>query len=95
MKIEANHMHVFENRDDKLLGICDVTLDSQFAIRGVRVLDSQNGPFVGLPSYKDRDGKYQDVAFPITKQGREDLNKAVLEEYDQNRQKAATAVAER
>lgn len=95
MKIEANHMHVITGREDKLLGICDVNLDGQFAIRGVRVMDSEKGPFVSLPSYRDGEGKFHDVAFPVTKEGREALNKAVLTEYEHHRNKAVEAAVER
>ena len=96
MKIEAKGMHVFEGRSDNLLGICDVRLgDGEFVVKGVRVLDSEKGPFVSLPQYKDREGKYQDVVFPTTKEGREQLNHAVLQEYEhveqQMRQQAAGA----
>lgn len=93
VRIKADHMHVFEVRDDKLLGICDVTLDDQWAIRGVRVMEGQNGAFVSLPSYKNREGSFQGVAFPITKEAREALNKAVLNEYEHTRGKAVEAVA--
>ena len=97
MQIEARNMHTFQGRSDNLLGICDVRLGEhgEFAIKGVRILDSEKGAFVSMPQYKDKDGKYQDIAHPTTKEGREQLNQAVLAEYEhveqQMRQQAAGA----
>jgi len=51
------------------------------AIRGIRVVDSEEkGPFVSMPQSKDRDGKYHDIAFPLTKELRDELSAAVLDE---------------
>ncbi len=81
MDIKVKHMNVFENRDDHLLGICDLTLGGEWAVRGVRIVQGQNGPFVSLPSHQNGKGEYQDIAYPTTKEGRDELNKAVLGRY--------------
>lgn len=48
-----------------VLANASVTLNGCFAVRGVKVINSENGPFVSMPSYKGRDG-YKDVCFPCT-----------------------------
>ena len=51
------------------------------AIRGIRVVDSEEkGPFVSMPQSKDKDGEYHDIAFPLTKELRDELSAAVLDE---------------
>lgn len=83
MTVQANNMHVLSGRQDNLRGICDINLGGgEFVIKGVRVVESDKGLFVSMPSHKDRDGKYQDIAFPTTAAGRELVNSAVLAEYD-------------
>lgn len=94
MKIEAKNLHVLNgNRTDNLLALSDLSLDGAFVVKGVRVLQSDKGPFVSLPSYKDREGKYQDVVFPVTKEGREAVNKTVLDAYAQALEKGHEAEA--
>jgi stage V sporulation protein G len=53
------------------------------AIRGIRVVDSEKGPFVSMPQSKsEKDGKteFHDIAFPLNGDLRKELNAAVLDE---------------
>ena len=52
------------------------------AICGIRVMDSTNGLFVSMPKSKDKDGGFHDIAFPLSKELRLELNTAVLGEYE-------------
>ena len=65
-----------------VLADASVNLNGCFAIRGVKVMDSTNGPFVSMPSYKGRDG-YKDICFPCTKEFRQQFHQAVLDAYQQ------------
>lgn len=64
----------------------DITLNEDFVVKGLRVVKSESGNFVAMPQGKkyQKDGKdvYPDTAFPITKELREEINKAVLDEFD-------------
>jgi stage V sporulation protein G len=93
MQVEAKHMHVLPTPKHGCLAICDVTVGGEFAIKGVRVMQGEKGPFVSLPQYKDKDGKYQDVVFPITAEGRKALNDAVLQVYREHTQEKAVEAA--
>lgn len=76
-----------------------VNLNDCFAIRNVKVMDSTKGLFIAMPSYKAGTGEYKDICFPVTKEFREQLNRAVIDAYQQaltqsqnpNQQKAADA----
>lgn len=46
-----------------VLANASVTLNGCFAVRGLRVVDSENGPFVSMPRYKSG-GEYRDICFP-------------------------------
>lgn len=65
-----------------LLANASVNLNGCFAIRGVKVVQGEHGPFVSMPSYKVG-GEYKDVCFPITKDFREQINAAVVGAYQQ------------
>lgn len=53
------------NTSGNVLANASVTLNGCFAVRGVKVISSENGPFVSMPHYKSRDG-YKDICFPCT-----------------------------
>ena len=74
---------VFPVREPKenLLAFASLSLGNSFAVQGVKVLQGKNGPFVAMPQMKNSKGEWHDIAFPTTKEGREAVNKVVLEEY--------------
>ena len=65
-----------------VLANASVTLNGCFAIRGIKVMNGSNGPFVSMPGYKARDG-YKDVCFPCTKEFHQQFNDTVIAAYQQ------------
>lgn len=65
-----------------LLANASINLNGCFAIRSVKVVQGENGPFVSMPSYKSG-GEYRDICFPITKDFRNQIHAAVLNAYQQ------------
>lgn len=73
---------VYPAQDNRnLLATATVTLGGCFAIRGIRILDSDRGAFVSMPQRKTAQGEYKDVCFPTTAEMRKELHSAVLGEY--------------
>ena len=62
--------------------LANLTLDVNgcFAIRGAKLVQGKNGPFVSMPQRQTRDG-YQEVAFPITKEMHELVNNVAVGAY--------------
>ncbi len=80
LEITAKVYPVKEPKEN-LLAFASLNLGSGFAVQGVKVLQGKNGPFVAMPQMKNKQGEWHDIAFPTTKEGREAVNKVVLEEY--------------
>jgi len=60
-----------------------VTLDTgDFLLSGIRVVDAGKGPFVSMPQRKGTDGKYYDTIHPTSDRMKEDINNAVLAEFN-------------
>ena len=79
---------VYPHQDKgNLLATASVTLGGCFAIRGVRIMDSEKGAFVAMPDRKDAKGEYHDICFPTTAEMRAALNSAVLGEYQRTVQR--------
>lgn len=64
-----------------LLAFASATIGGCFAVNGIRVMDSEKGKFVAMPSSKGSDGKYHDICCPTTAEMRKAINTAVLGEY--------------
>ena len=66
----------------RMKGYANITLNDQLQIRGLRIMEGENGLFVAYPNdpfYKGED--YRSVCFPITRQLREHIENCVLEKY--------------
>lgn len=82
---------VYPVHDNKnLLAIASVTLGGCFAIRDIRIMDSEKGMFVSMPQRKDAKGEYRDICFPTTAEMRAALSNAVLDEYQKVADRSST-----
>ncbi|MBA4601246.1 septation regulator SpoVG [Thermoactinomyces mirandus] len=69
------------NREGRMRAIASITIDSEFVVHDIRVIDGNNGMFVAMPSKRTPDGEFRDIAHPISPVSREKIEAAVLEEY--------------
>ncbi len=80
--MEITEIRVTLRDEDKLKGFANVTFDNQFVVRGMKIIQGNNGYFVSMPSRKRPDGSHQDIAHPVNKEMRDLLEKTVLEAYE-------------
>jgi stage V sporulation protein G len=66
----------------KMKAIVSVTFDNEFVVHDIKIIESQNGMFVAMPSRKTPEGEFRDVAHPINTQVREKIQKAILQNYE-------------
>lgn len=59
-----------------------VNLGDAFVMRGLRLMEGKNGPFLNFPSYKGRDG-YTDICFPLSAELRQQMTDQAVETYRQ------------
>lgn len=71
------------NTDGRMRAIASITLDQEFVIHDIRVIDGNNGLFVAMPSKRTPDGEFRDIAHPINSNMRAKIQEAVLEQYHQ------------
>ncbi|MFA8438984.1 septation regulator SpoVG [Pueribacillus sp. YX66] len=70
------------NTEGRMKAIASITLDREFVVHDIRVIDGNNGLFVAMPSKRTPDGEFRDIAHPITSSTREKIQSAVLAEYE-------------
>lgn len=62
--------------------IVSITLDNEFVIHDIKVIEGEKGLFIAMPSRKAADGEYRDIAHPINSQIREMIQSVVLNKYE-------------
>ena len=72
---------------NRLKAIASVTIDDCFVIHELRIIEGDNGLFIAMPSRKLPEGEFKDIAHPINAETREQLEKAVLDEYNKQEEK--------
>ena len=70
------------NDESPMKAIASVTFDHEFALHDIKVIYAKEKFFIVMPSRKNADGSYRDVAHPISAQFRTYLEEAVLEAYN-------------
>lgn len=66
----------------KMKALATIVLNDQIQIRGLRVMEGENGIYVGYPADPYNRGEdYYTVCLPITRQLREHIENCVLEKY--------------
>ena len=79
--MEVTEVRVSLVGESRLKAFANVTLDAEFAVRGVKVIKGPDGYFVSMPSRRKPDGTYQDICHPVNAAMRRKLEKAVIDAY--------------
>ncbi|WP_347861769.1 septation regulator SpoVG [Salimicrobium sp. PL1-032A] len=69
------------NTEGRMRAIASITLDQEFVVHDIRVIDGNNGLFVAMPSKRTPEGEFRDIAHPINSGTRGKIQEAVLAEY--------------
>ena len=69
-------------RDGKLKAVASITIDDEFVVHDIKIIEGENGLFIAMPSRKSSDGEFRDVAHPINAETRAKLQEIILAEYD-------------
>ncbi len=60
-----------------------VSFDNEFVVKGLKVVEGERGLWVSMPSRKMRDGSFQDVFHPVSREARDKIVDAVLKAYQE------------
>jgi stage V sporulation protein G len=66
---------------NKVCAIASIVLDDSFVIHDLRVVNGDKGLFVAMPSRKLPNGDFRDICHPINTQARNEIQRAVLEQF--------------
>lgn len=66
----------------KMKAVVSITLDDEFVVHDIKVIEGDKGLFIAMPSKKTADGEYRDIAHPINSATREGIQQMILEKYE-------------
>ena len=76
------------HRDTALKAFCDVSIDHELLIKGIRIVEGRQGPFVSMPRQQSKEQqKWHDVVIPLTPETKVELARVILQAFYQNSRK--------
>ncbi len=69
-------------KEGKMKAIVSITLDDEFVVHDIKVIEGEKGLFIAMPSKKASDGEYRDIAHPINSDTRDRIQSTILESYE-------------
>ena len=70
-------------KEGKMKAVVSITIDEEFVVHDIKVIEGEKGLFIAMPSRKATDGEYRDIAHPINSETRERIQGIILEKYEQ------------
>lgn len=70
-------------KEGKMKAVVSITIDEEFVVHDIKVIEGEKGLFIAMPSRKAADGEYRDIAHPINSATREKIQNIILEKYEQ------------
>jgi stage V sporulation protein G len=69
------------DKEGKMKAVVSITIDDEFVVHDIKVIEGEKGLFIAMPSRKASDGEYRDIAHPINSGTREHIQTLVLDRY--------------
>lgn len=71
------------DKEGKMKAVVSITIDDEFVVHDIKVIEGEKGLFIAMPSRKASDGEYRDIAHPINSGTRERIQNLILKKYDE------------
>lgn len=70
-------------KEGKMKAVVSITIDEEFVVHDIKVIEGEKGLFIAMPSRKAADGEYRDIAHPINSATRDRIQNIILEKYEE------------
>ena len=71
-------------KEGKMKAVVSITIDNEFVIHDIKVIEGEKGLFIAMPSRKSSDGEYRDIAHPINSDTRKKIQDLILTKYEES-----------
>ncbi len=72
--------------EGRLRAVVSVTVDGELAIHDIKVIEGPERLFVAMPSRREVNGVFRDIAHPISPAARMQFERAILDAYERELQ---------
>jgi len=86
--VNITQVKVFPVSEEKLKAYVSIVLDECFLVSDLKVIQGPNGLFISMPSKRKKNGEFKDIAHPLNRETREQMERRILEEYERVRSTA-------
>lgn len=69
------------DKEGKMKAVVSITIEDEFVVHDIKVIDGEKGLFIAMPSRKASDGEYRDIAHPINSETRDSIQTLILNKY--------------
>ena len=69
-------------KEGKMKAVVSITIDNEFVVHDIKVIEGEKGLFIAMPSRKAADGEYRDISHPINSDTRNMIQTLILEQYE-------------
>ena len=69
-------------KEGKMKAVVSITIDNEFVVHDIKVIEGEKGLFIAMPSRKAAEGEYRDIAHPINSDTRNMIQTLILEQYE-------------
>ena len=70
-------------KEGRMKAVVSITIDDEFVVHDIKVIEGEKGLFIAMPSRKATDGEYRDIAHPINSGTRDRIQTIILEKYQE------------
>ena len=76
------------SKEGEMKAVVSITIDDEFVVHDIKVIEGEKGLFIAMPSRKASDGEYRDIAHPINSGTRDQIQSIILDKYEKALQEA-------
>lgn len=83
MNIADVRVRPMDKADSNMKAVASITIDGEFVVHDIKVIQGNDKLFIAMPSKKDGNGDFKDIAHPINTATRTKIQDAVLAKYEE------------
>lgn len=81
---EITEVRIYKSKGNgSVKAYASVSFDNEFVVKGLKVVEGERGLWVSMPSRRLKDGSFQDIFHPVSKEARDKIVDAVLKAYQE------------
>jgi len=81
--MKITEVKVVPRSGDSLKAFASIIIDDAFIVKNIKIIEGKNGLFISMPSLKNKNGEFRDIAHPINTETRNEIEKMIFDKYNE------------